>query len=199
MKRLLIVALVLVAMTASVSAQELSPRYLGIKGGLNYVKLYGDNIDDAEYMMGYAFGAFYQCRLHPRFAISPEIYYSVKGAKQDVTDFEMKLGYIDIPVLFKLMFPTESTVTPCIYAGGYFSFLMSADFEGIDVKDYTSGTDYGIVLGASIDLELKEGKQLVNFDLRYTWGLADINDDSEDPDKTYNTGFQFLFGWGFNL
>ena len=199
MKRLLIAALVLVALTTTVSAQELSPNYLGLKGGLNYVKFYGDDVEDADYLMGYAFGAFYQYQVNPRFAISPEVYYSTKGAKQSDTDLEFNLAYVDIPLLFKLMFPTESTVRPCVYAGGYLSFLMSAEFADFDVKEWTAGTDYGLVVGASLDFMVKEGSQLVNFDIRYTWGLANINDDPEDSTEVTNGGFQFLLGWGFNL
>jgi hypothetical protein len=199
MKRLLIASFVLIALTASVSAQELSRSYLGFKGGVNYVTLKGDSLENMDNLTGYAFGAFYQYRLHPRFAISPEVYYSLKGAKNSEEDIKLELGYIDIPVLFKLMFPTESTVTPCVYAGGYYSFLMSAKVDDYDVKDLVAGADYGVLLGASVDLALKEGRQLVNIDVRYTLGLANINEDPEDTDEFTNAGFQFLLGWGFNL
>jgi hypothetical protein len=198
MKRLFIVGLVLVAMTAAVSAQELSPNYLGLKGGVNYMKFYGDDVDDAKYLTSFAVGGFYQYQINPRFAISPEVYYSVKGAKEEDSDISVKLSYIEIPVLLKLMFPTESTARPCVYAGGYFSFLMSAKMEDIDIKDQAADTDAGLVFGASVDLLLKEGKQLLNLDLRYSWGLMNISDDEWD-EKVYNGGFQFLLGWGFNL
>jgi len=197
MKRLFIAALVLVAMTVSVSAQELSPHYLGIKGGVNYMKLHGDDLENIDYLVGYAFGAFYQCQLHPRLAISPEIYYSLKGSKNSEGDYSLDLGYIDIPILFKLMFPTGSTVSPCIYAGGYLAFLMSAKTEDFDVKEEFKSTDSGFIIGGSLDLMLKEGTQLVNLDIRFTYGLTSLGEDT--PVDVYNSGFQFLMGWGFNL
>jgi hypothetical protein len=197
MKRIIVIAFVIMALATAASAQE-SSKYLGIKGGLNYVKLYGDNVDDAKFMPSFAIGGFYQCEINPRFAISPEIYYSVKGAKDDLTDLNLKLSYIDIPVLFKLMFPTESTAKPCVYAGGYLAFLMSAKIDDFDVKDQTKSTDAGLVVGASVDLMLKEGKQLVNLDFRFTRGLINLDDDGGE-DKVYNGGFQFLLGWGFSM
>jgi hypothetical protein len=199
MKRLLIIALTLVALTATVSAQELSPNYLGIKGGLTYTKIYGDEVEDVDYYTGFAVGAFYQYELNPRFAISPEFYYSTRGAKESTFDINVKLGYVDIPVLLKLMFPTDGPARPAVYAGGYYSFLVSAEMEEIDIKEIVSGSDYGLVFGGSVDIMLKEGKQLVNFDVRYIYGLANINDDPEDPGDVMNSGFQFLIGWGFNL
>jgi hypothetical protein len=67
------------------------------------------------------------------------------------------------------------------------------------MKDRTSGSDYGLVIGGALDLMLKEGRQLINFDVRYIWGTSDVGDDPEDPVSIYNGGFQFLVGWGFSL
>ena len=82
MKRFFIAALVLIALTASVSAQEFSSSFIGLKGGVSSVEFHGDDLENVDNLIGYAFGAFYQYDIHPRFSISPEIYYSVKGAKK---------------------------------------------------------------------------------------------------------------------
>jgi hypothetical protein len=199
MKRLFIAALVFVALTATVSAQEFSPNYLGIKGGVNYVKIFGDGIVDIKHITTYAIGAFYQYRVNERFAFSPEVYYSVMGAKvgDDGEDIEWNLGYIDIPVLFKLMFPTENTITPCLYGGGYLGFLMSAKVNEHDAKDSFKSTDYGLLIGASLDMGIGGGKQLLNLDVRYIYGLAEIQEEGQI--NIFNGGFQFLLGWGFSL
>jgi hypothetical protein len=189
----------LAAMTAAASAQGESQNYLGLKGGLNYTKFYGDEIDDSDFLAGYSIGAFYQYRVSSSFAITPEIYYALRGAKNETTGFELQLGYVDIPVLFKWTFQTSPATTPCIYGGGYYSFLLSAELESEDVKDWISGSDYGLVVGGALDLMIKDGSQLVNFDIRYIWGTSDVGDDSEDPVSFYNGGFQFLVGWGFSL
>lgn len=199
MKRLFIAGLILVAMTAAASAQEPSSNYLGLKGGLNYTKFYGDEVDDSDFLTGYSIGAFYQYRVSSKFAIAPEIYYALRGAKNETTGIELQLGYVDIPVLFKFMIPTSPTSTPCIYGGVYYSFLLSAELETMDVKEWISDSDYGLVIGGALDLMFKEGRQLVNFDIRYIWGTSDVGDDSEDPVSFYNGGFQFLVGWGFSL
>ena len=150
-----------------------------------------------QFFVGYAFGAFCQFNLHPRFAFSPEIYYSVKGASNSEDDFDLKLGYIEIPVLLKLIFPTGSTVSPCVYGGGYVAFLMSTEIEDPDVKERFADTDAGLIIGASLDILIKEGRQLVNFDIRYSYGMTTL--DEEGVVDLYNSGFQFLVGWGFSL
>jgi hypothetical protein len=199
MKRLIIAAVVLVAMTATAGAQGEIPDYFGVKGGLNYVKLNGDDVDDADYMMGYAVGGFYQYQVNPKFAVVPEFYYTVKGAKEADTEFELKLAYVEIPVLFKLTIPKGNKI-PFVYGGGYFSFLTSAKMEEVDVKDEVASTDAGLVFGAGIEFPISSGEQLINLDVRYSWGLMNIDkDEEEDSGKVYNGGFQFLLGWGFSL
>ncbi len=199
MKRIIVIAFVIMAFATAASAQE-SSKCLGIKGGLNMFKLYGDDVEDAKYLYAFTIGGFFTCNLNEMFALQPEIYYSVKGAKEETTagDIDLKLGYIDIPVLFKVKFPLEGkNWSPNLYAGPYFAFLLSADLEGYDVKDQTKSTDLGLVVGAGFDVKLKEGAQTLNFDFRYSIGFTKLDEEGEA--EVFNNGLQFLLGYGFSL
>jgi len=187
------------ALATAASAQE-SSKYLGIKGGLNMFKLYGDDVEDAKSLYSFAIGGFITYNFNEMFALQPEIYYSVKGAREETVagDIDLKLGYIDIPILLKVKLPMEGkSWSPNLYAGPYFAFLLSADLEGLDVKDDTKSTDLGLVVGAGIDFMLSEGMRALNLDFRYSIGFTKL-DDAGDA-EVFNNGFQFLVGYGFSL
>lgn len=199
MKRIIVIAFVIMALATAASAQE-SSKYLGIKGGLNMFKLYGDDVEDAKSLYSFAIGGFITCNFNEMFALQPEIYYSIKGAREETVagDIDLKLGYIDIPILLKVKLPKEGkSWSPNLYAGPYFAFLLSADLEGFDVKDDTKSTDIGLVVGAGIDFMLSEGMRALNLDFRYSVGFTKL-DDAGDA-EVFNNGFQFLVGYGFSL
>lgn len=199
MKRFIIAAFILASLASAASAQGLSSHYLGFKGGVNYVKVRGieEDVENVDFFTGFAAGFFYQYNAHPRFAISPEVYFSVKGAENPVEEYNLKLAYIEIPILFKILFPTRSTVTPFVYGGGYVSYLMSAEIDDVDVLEQFSDIDAGLLIGGGLDMMIAEGRQLLNLDLRFTHGMIPL--DMEGKEDLYNVGFQFLLGWGFNL
>jgi len=199
MKRFVIAAFILGALATAASAEGLSSSYLGFKGGVNYVKVRGveEDVENVDFFTGFAAGFFYQYNAHPRFAISPEINFSLKGAENPVEDYELKLAYIEIPVLLKILFPTRSTVTPWVYGGAYVSYLMSAKIDDLDVLEDFSSMDAGLLIGGGLDMMIAEGRQLLNLDIRFTHGMIPL--DMEGKEDLYNVGFQFLAGWGFNL
>ncbi|MCB9070111.1 MAG: PorT family protein [Calditrichae bacterium] len=93
----------------------------GVKAGLNIATIGGDDISDVDSRTGFAAGLFGEIGIDKMFAIQPEVYYSMQGAKskEDINgttvDVTMKLDYIQIPVLFKFIIPVEgSTVKPNI-------------------------------------------------------------------------------------
>jgi opacity protein-like surface antigen len=197
MKRFLIAALLLVAVSTAASARDLSSHYLGLKGGINYMKLSGEDVENVDFLTAFSAGIFYQYNAHPRIAISPEINFSIKGANNPETDVDLVLGYVEVPLLVKILFPTRSTVTPWVYGGGYISYLVSAEIDGADSKEEFADTDAGLLIGGGLDLRLAQGRQLLNLDIRLTYGMTPL--DTEGEADLYNVGFQFLLGWGFNL
>jgi hypothetical protein len=190
-------ALALLVLAAPVCAE--SSGSIGVKGGLNLFSLCGDDVEEAAYRTGFAIGAAYAHRFSELFALQPELYYTVKGAKnEEDEDVKLREGYIEIPVLFRVSLPVESARwSPGIYAGPYLAFLMTADLAGEGVKDEYRDVDYGLVAGASFDFPLSGGLQQLNLDFRYSAGFAKIEE--LQILKIYNHGFQFLVGYTFSL
>jgi len=108
--------------------------------------------------------------------IQPEILFSQKGATYEVfgISIDENHNYLEIPVLFK--FPLGKVIVPSVYVGPSLGMLMSADIEGIDIKDGLKSTDLGLVFGMDVKTPVK-----LTIDARYSMGLTSIDDSG-----TYN-------------
>lgn len=198
MKRLALVALIIVAFAASASAQGMQA---GLKGGLNIAKATGDDVpDEAAWLYSGIGGAFLCYMFNDMFAIQPELLFAMKGWKIEVEDetFKTKLNYIEIPLLLRLNIPTEGSMTPAIFAGPSIGFLMSAKAEDEDIKELLKSTDFGLVFGAGLNHELSEDKGFITYEVRYSLGLAtvfDLEEVDEQPDVK-NMGISIMVGYG---
>lgn len=195
MKRvnLIILAILIMAfLTGPLNAQIIRK---GIKVGLSFANLNGSDVEDTDTKTGLAAGAFIAYSFSDVFAIQPEILYMMKGTKMTETDpyvgkitATWKINYVEVPVLAKVMIPTEGNVKPNFFAGLSLGILMSSKVKGeamgvsveLDVKDETKNIDFGMVFGAGIDFELTKGT--ITFDARYTLGLTSIDDTGMDED-----------------
>jgi len=180
----------------------------GIKGGVNLAKIYGDDVESADTRTAGVGGIFLMYAVSDNFAIQPEVLYSMKGAKESGSEegveysSTMKLNYIEIPVLFKLIFPLEGNVTPCIFAGPAVGINLSAKVSSevlgveveMDVKDQTKSTDFGVVFGGGMAFAAGSGS--VVLDARYTLGLTSI-DDTEDSGDVKNGAISVMVGYAF--
>jgi hypothetical protein len=159
------------------SAQGLS---LGIKGGVNMAKFTGADAGTNSMKTGLVGGAYATIDL--MFVnIQPEVLFSQKGATYEVLglSLDQNLNYVEIPVLIK--FPLGKIVVPSIYAGPSFGMLMSADIEGIDVKDAFVSSDLGLVFGVDVKTPIK-----LTVDARYNLGLQTTAKEYELLGQTYN-------------
>jgi len=172
----------------------------GVKVGMSLANLSGDDIDGTSSKIGLAAGGFAGFGIGP-LTIQPEVLYVQKGAQgEDNSDVKLKLDYLEIPVLFKGYFMgPQAKVRPCIYAGPAVGILLSAkyddgsDADAVDVKDGYKSTDFGVAMGAGIDI------QGFTLDVRYTLGLTklpDTGDSDVDVDEK-NGAFMVLVGYSF--
>ena len=167
----------------------------GIKAGVNFANMSGDDTDGLNSLTAFVGGGFVEFPMSPAISIQPEVLYSQKGAKFDNpgTDVSFKFDYVDIPVLFKYTMPGESA-RPYFLFGPSVGFNInserSADGQSEDL-DTVASTDFGLVfgIGANFQKFLIEG--------RYDLGLSNINDDDTDPRIRNNTVFQLMLGYGF--
>jgi hypothetical protein len=183
----------------------------GIKAGLNISNLSGSDAGSTDSKTGFTGGAFFMYQFSPMFAIQPEAYYTMKGAKQTGTEMgysytaTLSLDYIEIPVLLKLLIPIQgSNINPAIFAGPSIGFntthKVKAEVQGIsaeaDIPDVKS-TDFGLVFGGGIGFPI--GKNELGFDIRYILGLGSIDDSAIKSDvKNGVINFNAYFGFSLN-
>ena len=183
----------------------------GVKVGINIAKFGGDDAEDLDSKIGLAIGGFITYSVNDRFAIQPEVFYTMKGAKSEVEDFvgetitsTLSFNYLEIPVLAKLTIPTEGAVEPNVFLGPALAINLSADskteFAGVelevDLKEFTKSVDFGLVVGAGAAYAMGEADLTV--DARYTLGLATIDDPEEgDAADVKNQVISVMVGYSF--
>lgn len=208
----LAVALALAAASAAM-AQKPEHRF-GFMGGLNLARLSGAGVEefDVKNRVGFLAGAFAEIGVVRNFAIEPEIYYTMKGAKATDAgeDLEFKADWLEIPLLAKVLIPIESAskvkVRPHFYAGPAVAFRTSCKVKGesggvsveVECDEFDTSvkkTDFSIVFGGGVDI----GPVLVG--VRYDLGLTDLNDDPEatSEDTIRSRALSFLVGVSFPL
>ncbi len=205
-KSILPVVITMCILTLSLSPASAGDKLnIGVKAGVSLANVYGDDVDAAmnvlgtagiskQFRTGFAGGLFVCYEVLSFLAIQPEVLYTMKGVKLDATfpivgkaEATVKLDYIEIPVLVKLMLPIGG-FKPNIFAGPSFAFNILAELSGealgqsssVDLKDVDPSLgpetfDFGFVVGAGVDLEV--GPVLLTLDGRYTLGLTEIWED----------------------
>ncbi len=206
MKKLLVVLFTITLFSISAQAQM----QLGLKAGLNLANLSGDDAGSPDSKTGFAFGGFFTYQFSPMFAIQPEIYYSMKGATENITfegttvDLTYTFDYIEIPFLIKFMIPIkESNVKPAIFAGPYFAInttaKVKAEYQGQSEEedlDELKSSEFGLQFGGGIGFPVGNGE--LGFDVRYILGLSTIFDVEGDPDVK-NSVINFNLFYAFSL
>ena len=180
----------------------------GVKVGLNLATIGGSSVTSPVSMTAqYAVGVFEEFKLPLGFAIEPDVFYSVKGFSNEVSGnllgFDYTLsekqtsGYLDVPVLVKYYLP-NSAVKFNVYAGPSIGILLNAKLSVTsngstsenNIKDQTSGTDFGAVIGAGIALPLSFVDATV--EARYDLGLTTV--DNSGKSSIYNRVFALIIG-----
>ena len=181
MKKLLLSVCAVCAFAFTTNAQEVT---FGAKGGLNLSTIVGD-ANNVSSIIGAHIGGMAEISLSEKFAVQPEVLFSMQGAKDDFGTLNM--NYINVPVMAKYFVTEEISLE----AGPQVGVLMSSKYDGEDVKDFYSSTDFGFNFGAGYKMESG-----LNFSLRYNLGLSNINDDSNYTN--INAVMQASVGYFFN-
>ncbi len=182
----------------------------GLKAGLNLANLSGDDAGSPDSKTAFAFGGFFAYQFSPMFAIQPEIYYSMKGATDNMTfegatvDITYTFDYIEIPLLLKFMIPIQgSNIKPAIFAGPHVAInttaKVKAEYQGDsqeeDIEDFKS-SEFGLQFGGGVGFPVGKGE--LGFDIRYIMGLSTIFDVEGDPDVK-NSVINFNLYYAFSL
>ncbi len=185
MKKLAVILGLVLVLAVGVTAQEKKVGF-GLKAGLDLADNYGSDASGTDMKVGFIGGGFVEYMAAPQVAIQLEVLYAMKGTKESSTDAKFKTDYIEIPVLFKYMIPTEGNMKPNLYVGPALGLLTSAKIDvditdliastqtSIDVKDIYKSTDFGIAFGGGLGVAMESFSLL--FDVRYTLGLTKVID-----------------------
>lgn len=183
---------------------------LGLKAGLNLTNLSGDDAGSPDTKTRFAYGGFFTYQFSPMFAIQPEIYYSMKGAKDKMTyegatiDLTYSFDYIEIPLLIKFMIPIQgSNIRPAIFSGPHLAINTTAKVKAEyqdqsqeeDIDEFKS-SEFGLQFGGGIGFPVGSGE--LGFDIRYIMGLTTIFDVEGDPDVK-NSVINFNLFYAFSL
>ncbi len=114
----------------------------------------------------------------------PEILYVAKGTNLDVDGETLgayHLSYIEIPVLARAGFRVTPNLAPYLLFGPELGILLTAELENSrgefsDSKDGLKTTDFGLVFGGGVTIDIAAIKGAINVEARYDLGLTDIND-----------------------
>lgn len=181
MKKLLFAAVAVLGFTFA-NAQETK---FGAKGGFNMSNLSG--ADNASTLIGIHLGGFAELKLSDKFAVQPELLFSMQGAGFDGGD--LKMNYINIPVMAKYFVTNNISIE----AGPQIGFLMAAKADGTDVKEGYNSTDFGLNFGGSYYID-----ENMFLTARYGFGLSEVEKDlATGVDGSSNSVIQLSFGYKF--
>jgi Outer membrane protein beta-barrel domain len=140
---LLNAALAAISWTPSLSQStpQWTPRF-GVIGGANWATVSGGYFPKASNRTGFAGGLIAVLPVAPRFAIQPELMFTLKGANSDSGGISEtgKFDYIELPVLARFDIPTSGRVKPFIYGGPGVAYRTSCMLKA----HYAIGAVYGI-------------------------------------------------------
>lgn len=148
-----------------------------------------------------------------------ETYDYFGGTITETYDYTFKLNYLEIPVLLKYKIPTSGKLKPSLFLGPCVAFKLSARLigsykyeetyvypgdsgyysyeENFDEEvDAVERTDFGLVIGAGLDIEMGSGSLLI--EARYNLGLSGLSKfaDASDPGAK-NAVFTLMLGIAF--
>lgn len=191
MKKIYVFIALLLCLHFGVKAQEL---HFGIKGGLNFASIGGDETGDIKGLTSFHIGALMEVMLNEQFSLQPEVIYSAQGGKEDGGDGELNFDYINVPIMAKY-YATEAL---SIEAGPQFGILVNSKISGegeeLDLDDITKSFEFG--LGVGLSYKILENLFVSG---RYNIGLSNIWDDNEFDDdfKQHNNVIQISVGYMF--
>jgi hypothetical protein len=207
------------------NAQTLFP-----KVGISVAKIQGEDNTGVKSRIGLSFGVGYSVDIGGIFSFQPELLFIQKGAKLDYSDsqpgfyrFELdgylKVNYLEIPVLFKANFPTNTeAVKVYLIAGPAMSFGLGGktklhfyyEEDGFILEEGGKGKvkfgdepdnyeGYNAYL-KRVDISAQLGGGVILYDkfmidLRYGIGLTDLSDNEESRHRV----FQFTVGMPIQL
>jgi hypothetical protein len=209
--------LLAIAALSCISVAVSAQTSFGIRGGVNFQNITGDNSTgnsmDNKLKVGFLAGVNAEIPVGIDFYLQPGVLYAMKGAKANGSDDKINIGYVEVPVNFVYK-PEVGTGRLLLGVGPYVAF-------GVNGKIKTSGGDESIKFKNTLtqaealsgDPYLKRidaggnllfGYEMANhlsIQLNAQLGMVKINPKvenlSNDKSSWKNTGFGVSLGYRF--
>lgn len=168
----------------------------GVKGGVNFATISGNDIDSPESRTSFHVGVVAEFPLADIFSIQAEALYSGQGFDFDFDGpdgdkAELQLDYINVPVLAKV-YVTKGL---SIEAGPQFSFLINEEVDlnpnsddGDFDMDEAETFEFGVAAGLTFQTEM--GLFATG---RYNVGLTEIYKDVDAKNSVFQLGIGYKF------
>jgi opacity protein-like surface antigen len=182
--------------TTLLSAQTWSEKFqLGIKGGLNFSTVEGDNYDSPDGRTSFYVGLLAEAPITERFSLQPEVFYSrqgfdVAGPSND-PDIQFQLDYIQVPLLLKIYLLDGLN----IQAGPQFGFKVNEELDfspasSEDGFDNDSLKDFDFQVTGGLEYKLLEAFFV---QARYTYGFSEVLENMDAHNGVFSAGVGFVF------
>ncbi|MCF4102803.1 PorT family protein [Gillisia sp. M10.2A] len=197
-KSILVIAIAALGFTTA-SAQE--SVMFGVKGGVNFADITGDDFGDAESRTSFNLGLVGEIPLSNKVSIQPEVLYSGQGFdvverdQDNVFDtdgnIEYQLDYIQVPVLAKFYLVDGLS----LQAGPSFNFKVSEEIDykpledGGDV-DFDEAEDFEFGVASGLEYKFNNGFFIQG---RYNYGFTDLIKDRDIHNSVFQAGIGFMF------
>ena len=171
----------------------------GVKGGVNFATVTGDDFDSPNSRTSFHVGLLAEFPISPMFSLQAEALYSGQGFESNIDgglvggdgNIEYQLDYINVPILAKV-YVVEGL---SLEAGPQFSFKVNEEIDS-DPNDDPGDTD--LDEAESFDFGLAGGLTFqTNMGLfatgRYTIGLTDIVQDVDAKNAVFQLGIGYKF------
>jgi hypothetical protein len=205
MKRVLpVLMLVLLASAALVATAAASALEWGVKAGVSSATLNGDIRDqlDPKSSTSLTGGLSLALPFGNLVAIEADGLYVRKGANipEPGTDDELRLAYIEVPVLARVTIPAGGLpFKPFVVAGPSFAYNVDAKLTPgnpstpeQDLSDKIHKLDTGVSVGAGLRASLASFG--LTLEARYTPSLTDVQKDNSTLIPSRNSVFSVLAG-----
>ncbi len=209
-KSLLCLTILLVLFSVNIFAQDVYNYRYGIKLGINFAKIVGDDADNFKSATGLNIGVLVRKQFNDYAYFQVEALLSEKGARDnqpiDSTNVEVTwfLNYFEIPFLIgiDLFNNSDSPVNPVFYGGGFIAIKSTSKIRGDFEDTYNELTyqeakafDYGFILGGSLEFEIQESRIIL--DLRFTKSATSFDDIQLNPWDLRNQVISATIGYIF--
>jgi hypothetical protein len=174
----------LAAAQSSQTTMSTYPVNLGIIGGATMSNISTDDDVDLASVWGAQIGVFGDRRFNDNMGGRIEILVSQRGGRNDVSDNNLRLTYLDVPLLLKFGNMTTNDTHFHVFGGVTPGFLLKSDTSNgggltTDIGTDAKSVDLGAVIGAAVE----QGAWAL--DARYTFGLVNVNDHPLGPSSEY--------------